>query len=216
MPQPTATAILQLCLLLSAIPIQYFICQWYGTNSAERLKIIERTINFWDNFKQSYMSLDAWLDQAKIWKAKARAWYIADPLQSENPSSEGDEDNYYFAESNEIRSPKPKVVKFSVGQVIVHRIFGYSGVIIGWDVKAKAPAEWLNQKYREDKEEMGTSWRLSDEHPHVAGQLYLWIGGTFPTTGYLLTGQRNRTYLQNMFQRMRSPLLQDCRFTILI
>jgi len=30
---------------------------------------------------------------------------------------------------------------------MVHKRFGYSGVIVGWDVKAKAPEEWLQREY---------------------------------------------------------------------
>uniref|UniRef100_A0A8C4W390 Hemimethylated DNA-binding domain-containing protein n=1 Tax=Gopherus evgoodei TaxID=1825980 RepID=A0A8C4W390_9SAUR len=55
-------------------------------------------------------------------------------------------------ESTHIHSPKPESVQFNVGQVIVHRRFGYSGVIVGWDVKARAPEEWLQHKYPPDKQ----------------------------------------------------------------
>ncbi|XP_053879859.1 uncharacterized protein LOC128834790 isoform X2 [Malaclemys terrapin pileata] len=58
----------------------------------------------------------------------------------------------YFAESTHIHSPKPESVQFNVGQVIIHRRFGYSGVIVGWDVKARAPEEWLQHKYPPEKQ----------------------------------------------------------------
>ena len=43
----------------------------------------------------------------------------------------------YFANSPIPRDPRPKSVKYYVGQVIQHRQFGYHGVIIGWDEVTK-------------------------------------------------------------------------------
>ena len=39
----------------------------------------------------------------------------------------------YQTGSYEIRSPKPLDVQFRVGQVVRHKIWGYRGVIVGWD-----------------------------------------------------------------------------------
>lgn len=39
--------------------------------------------------------------------------------------------------SPEPRSPRQSHVKFRVGQVMRHKKWGYRGIIIGWDVKAK-------------------------------------------------------------------------------
>jgi len=35
------------------------------------------------------------------------------------------------------RTPRPKHVKFQVGQVIRHKLWNYRGVIIGWDKRLK-------------------------------------------------------------------------------
>lgn len=43
----------------------------------------------------------------------------------------------YFGSSIEPRSPRPSNVAYRVGQVIQHKRWGYRGVIIGWDTKAK-------------------------------------------------------------------------------
>ncbi|KAM6081451.1 F-box only protein 21-like isoform 2-T2 [Chlamydotis macqueenii] len=81
-----------------------------------------------------------------------RNWYSGE----ENPKivNNGVEIHSYFAESTHVRSPKPEYIQFSVGQVIVHKRFGYSGVIVGWDVKAQAPEEWLQHKYPPAKQDL--------------------------------------------------------------
>ncbi|NXG51597.1 FBX21 protein, partial [Psilopogon haemacephalus] len=170
MPHISAAAALQICAVLSAFPAQYFISQWYGTDSAQRILLTERlVITSWSSFTKSCLSLDAWADCLKLWLSKTRRqiilklsfyrtclivellilhfrnWYYG-----EKKAKSGDteaETHSYFAESTHVRSPKPESIQFSVGQVIVHKRFGYSGVIIGWDVKADTPEEWLRHKY---------------------------------------------------------------------
>ncbi|NXG86194.1 FBX21 protein, partial [Stercorarius parasiticus] len=166
MPHINAAAALQICVLLSALPAQYFISQWYGTDSVQRIQITERLIiASWSSFTKSYFSLDAWADRLKLWLSKTRTclsvgllilrfrnWYYG-----EKKTKIGDneaETHSYFAESSHVRSPKPEYIQFSVGQVIVHKRFGYSGVIVGWDVKAKAPEEWLRHKYPPAKQDL--------------------------------------------------------------
>ncbi|NWJ01680.1 FBX21 protein, partial [Crypturellus undulatus] len=141
-----AAALLQLGMLLSALPTQYFISQWYGADSAQRIQTMERLIIvWWSNFTKSFLSLDAWTDHLKFWLSKTRNWYYG---EKKIESGENEETAHsYFAESTYVRSPKPESVRFSVGQVIIHKRLGYSGVIVGWDVKAKAPEEWLQNKY---------------------------------------------------------------------
>ncbi|NXO50546.1 FBX21 protein, partial [Aramus guarauna] len=189
MPHISAAAALQICVLLSALPAQYFISQWYGTDSAQRIQITKRLIiASWSSFTKSYLSVDAWADRLKLWLSKTRQgegsktergkvvntikngrrlrqhivlWHqqVADWnwYYGEKKTKIGDneaETHSYFAESTHIRSPKPEYIQFSVGQVIVHKIFGYSGVIVGWDVKAKAPEEWLQDKYSPAKQDL--------------------------------------------------------------
>ncbi len=48
----------------------------------------------------------------------------------------------YFAQSAEVRDPKPPHVRLRVGQVVRHKLWGYHGVVIGWDQTAKAPENW--------------------------------------------------------------------------
>jgi len=46
--------------------------------------------------------------------------------------------------SVEVRSPRPDHVKYRVGQVIQHKLFGYRGVIIGWDAAAKVSKTFVS------------------------------------------------------------------------
>ncbi|NXN25681.1 FBX21 protein, partial [Nycticryphes semicollaris] len=166
MPHMGAAVALQICVLLSAIPAQYFISQRYGTDSAQRIQITERLIiASWSSFTNTYLSLDTWADRLKLWLSKTRTCLNAGLLilrfrnwyYGEKETKIGDneaETHSYFAESNHVRSPKPEYIRFSVGQVIVHRRLGYSGVIIGWDGKAKAPEEWLQHKYPPAKQDL--------------------------------------------------------------
>ena len=48
------------------------------------------------------------------------------------------EKNGFFAQGPETRDPKNPSVIYRVGQVVEHKRWKYHGVIIGWDVKAKA------------------------------------------------------------------------------
>lgn len=43
----------------------------------------------------------------------------------------------FFASSPKPRFLHPPTVKWRLGQVVRHKILGYRGVIIGWDIKAK-------------------------------------------------------------------------------
>ncbi|NWW02663.1 FBX21 protein, partial [Oreocharis arfaki] len=184
MPHINAAAALQISMLLFALPAQYFISQWYGTDSAERIQITERLIiASWSISTRSYLSLDAWADRLKLWLSKTsiplgiinlqiitktlllkpcldvellilhfRNWYYG-----ENKTESGDNEaklHSYFTESTHVHSPKPEYIKFRVGQVIIHRRFGYSGVIVGWDVKANTPEERLQPRYPPVKQDL--------------------------------------------------------------
>lgn len=69
-------------------------------------------------------------------------WY---PLDDDNPLGECpavEVWNYRSPQGTFGMSPKPRLdhpkeVKWRIGQVVRHHNFGYKGVIIGWDLKAK-------------------------------------------------------------------------------
>ncbi|NXV70291.1 FBX21 protein, partial [Molothrus ater] len=166
MPHINAAAALQISMLLFALPAQYFISQWYGTDSAERIQITERLIiASWSISTRSYLSLDAWADGLKLWLSKTRTCLYVELLilhfrnwyYGENKTKSGANEaklHSYLAESARVHSPKPEYIKFCVGQVIIHRRFGYSGVIVGWDVKANTPEEQLQSRYPPVKQDL--------------------------------------------------------------
>ncbi|NXX27859.1 FBX21 protein, partial [Nicator chloris] len=166
MPRINAAAALQISVLIFALPAQYFISQWYGTDSAERIQITERLIiASWSISTRSYLSPDAWADCLKLWLSKTRTCLYVELLilhfrnwyYGENRTKSGDNEAKppsHFAESTHVHSPKPEYIKFHVGQVIIHRRFGYSGVIVGWDVKANTPEEQLQPRYSPVKQDL--------------------------------------------------------------
>ncbi|XP_067882920.1 uncharacterized protein si:dkey-261l7.2 isoform X2 [Heterodontus francisci] len=126
MPQLTAAAALQIGLLLSALPAQYILSRWSGSDSTQRIQASRRSIQ------------------------------NEDPL-GESPAVEVfllKEKDGYFADSPEPRSPRPPYVKYRVGQVFRHEQDGYLGVIVGWDEKARAPEDWLNQRYPSNMQDL--------------------------------------------------------------
>ncbi|NXM17988.1 FBX21 protein, partial [Ploceus nigricollis] len=174
MPHINAAAALQISMLFFALPAQYLISHWYGTDSAERIQITERLIiASWSISARSYLSLDAWADCLKLWLSKTRKvcygrtskelvcmliifhfrnWYYGEN-KTKSSDNEG-KPHSYLAESTHVHSPKPEYIKFRVGQVIIHRRFGYSGVIVGWDAKANTPEEQLQPKYPSVKQDL--------------------------------------------------------------
>ncbi|NXU96868.1 FBX21 protein, partial [Cettia cetti] len=166
MPHINAAAALQVSVLLFALPAQYFISQWYRTDSAERIQATERLIiASWSISTRSYLSPDVWADRLKLWVSKARTCLYVELLilhfrnwyYGENKTKSGENEgkpHSYFSESTHVHSPKPEYIKFHVGQVIIHRRFGYSGVIVGWDVKANTPEEQLQPRYSPVKQDL--------------------------------------------------------------
>ncbi|XP_065587003.1 F-box only protein 21-like [Cyrtonyx montezumae] len=150
MPHISAAAALQICALLAALPAQYYISQWDGTGPAQGIRMTKRVIACGSSFTKSYLSLDPWADHLELWLSKMRNWYYGEKKSANNEA----ENHSYFAASSHVHSPKPESIQFSVGQVVVHKRFGYSGVIVGWDVKARAPEEWLQRKYPQEKQDV--------------------------------------------------------------
>jgi len=60
--------------------------------------------------------------------------------------------NDLFGGSDEPRDPRSPYIKYRVGQVVVHRIHNYRGVIVAWDEKARAPEWWLKKVHKGNKE----------------------------------------------------------------
>ncbi|CAF1055931.1 unnamed protein product [Rotaria sordida] len=149
-------ALLQFGLLLLAVPLQYFILMKWSSKDIEQTQAITKITN---QIKQvfHYLSPTTWFN-----------WFISfvieiplgfNPLLHKRTWKRGMEspatevyymrEKYgYFATSPAIRSSRSEYVKFRVGQVIRHKIYGYRAVIIGWDEIASAPDQWLDEHHQ--------------------------------------------------------------------
>ncbi|KAJ1358369.1 hypothetical protein KIN20_016784 [Parelaphostrongylus tenuis] len=56
-----------------------------------------------------------------------------------------------YGSSLQVRERSPNV-RWRIGQVIKHKALGYRGVIIGWDLKAKASAKFIEKVHKGNKE----------------------------------------------------------------
>ncbi|MEQ2171252.1 hypothetical protein GOODEAATRI_008752 [Goodea atripinnis] len=60
MPHLNAAAALQIALLLSAVPAQYFITRWSGSTAAQRFHATTRLLRIWKQWRASYLNATAW------------------------------------------------------------------------------------------------------------------------------------------------------------
>ncbi|XP_065353985.1 uncharacterized protein LOC135948567 [Cloeon dipterum] len=58
----------------------------------------------------------------------------------------------FFGQSPDVRQYRPDYLKLRIGQVVQVEQFQNPGVIISWDLYARAPEDWLAEKYGHDKE----------------------------------------------------------------
>ncbi|CAH1798520.1 unnamed protein product, partial [Owenia fusiformis] len=158
MPQLDRWAVLQLSLLILAVPAQYMISKYMDSPSTERSQALRKILSSALELRNKYFTWKSW-----------EKWYrqIVQNLRAKSPSFKGNADDEgespaievmkyrdpkgHFADSPEPRRPRPPEVKYRVGQVIKHKIWGYRGVIIGWDPKARAPEEWLQANHPPNK-----------------------------------------------------------------
>ncbi|KAJ8409682.1 hypothetical protein AAFF_G00217410 [Aldrovandia affinis] len=164
MPQITAVAVLQIALLLLALPAQYLISKWNGSNPTQRHRATQRLIGAWNDFRKSYLNLAVWTDWLEQWISKF-TFYAEDAEddQGESPALEvlmHDNDQGYFGASKEVRSPRPPYVLHRVGQVVMEKRNHMVGVIVSWDHRLKAPPEWIKKMYSESELQM------AEDSPH--------------------------------------------------
>ncbi|XP_063079507.1 uncharacterized protein si:dkey-261l7.2 [Engraulis encrasicolus] len=155
MPQITATTILQLTLLLSALPAQFLIAKWTSGSAAERSNAIKSILGAWDNLSASYLNVDAWAEWAMS--------FVPSILLSNNEEEDIDDgsppleellqdnDLGFFGASKELRRPRPAYVLHRVGQVVRETQNHMVGVIVAWDAELKAPASWIKKRYSESE-----------------------------------------------------------------
>lgn len=188
---PLRREVVQLCLLLLSVPVQYLISGNIGT---ERLKVLPQVKHLQD----VWFTLQSW----NIKWLQHASWMLRVVIQPDDfTSTHADESpaievlKYrekagYFATSLEVRNKRPLHLHYRIGQVVRHRTLGYKGVIVGWDLQAKAPESWLQHQYGSSK--ALRSW------PHYA---VLVDGGD-------LTGSRVTYVVQKQLELMKNTEVQ--------
>ncbi|KFM60948.1 hypothetical protein X975_01775, partial [Stegodyphus mimosarum] len=138
--------------LFSCVPLQYILVQNWGNTESSRAYAINRFINRLVEFRDRYLVFNSW----KRWLFQLLKIGYFFPL-TDDPDDVGEspaievmkykQKNGFFAFSPEPRTYRSPEVKFRVGQVVIHKNWKYRGVVIGWDEKAKAPEEWLDNMH---------------------------------------------------------------------
>ncbi|XP_036941928.1 si:dkey-261l7.2 [Acanthopagrus latus] len=150
MPQLSAAAVLQLVLLLSAVPAQYFISRWSGTTAAQRFHATTRLLKMWKDWRTFF---DVWMDWASQQMSKVQS--LLGLAQDEDMLQQSlaleamvyDNDQGFFGASKTARSPRPPYVFLRVGEVVMERNGNLVGVVVSWDPEMRAPQEWVDRVY---------------------------------------------------------------------
>ena len=152
-------------LILLSVPLQYYVVHLWGSNEISRTYEISKMVTQFNDLKSRWLRVEPWrewcsdilLKMASATSNSEPDQPIADEDNGESPAVEVlkyRDKNGHFGQSMEPRDPRPPHVKFRVGQVVKHKLWGYHGVIIGWDLEARAPEQWLKSMHGEN-----TEWR---------------------------------------------------------
>lgn len=153
MPQLTATALLQLVLLMSAVPAQYYISQWYGSTAAQRFHATSRLLRIWKDLRSSYLNVSAWVEWSNQLLNRVLFYFgfVTDQEETLNiPALEQmilDNDKGYFGASKTVRKPRPPYVFLRVGEVVMETKGHMVGVVVSWDPELRAPTEWIDRMH---------------------------------------------------------------------
>ncbi|KAL2082423.1 hypothetical protein ACEWY4_022241 [Coilia grayii] len=157
MPQITTATILQLTLLLSALPAQFLIAKWTSGSAAERYDAIKSLLGAWNDLRSSYLNVSAWAEWAMSWVPKVTLLDNSeegDNVEDGSPPLEEllqDNDLGFFGASKDPRSPRPAYVLHRVGQVVSEKQNHMVGVIVGWDAELRAPSKWIKKRYSDSE-----------------------------------------------------------------
>ncbi|XP_076016309.1 uncharacterized protein LOC143008432 isoform X2 [Genypterus blacodes] len=149
MPQLSPTAVLQVLLLLSAVPAQYLIARWSGPTAAQRFHATTRMIRIWKELRSSYLNSTAWMDWANQQIADVKS--LMGFGQMEENAGEFvesmlfDNNQGFFGASKAVRSPRPPFVFLRVGDVVMENQGHMLGVVVSWDSELQAPPEWVSR-----------------------------------------------------------------------
>jgi len=148
----TRRHLLQLLLLISVVPVQYFITR--SSSETSRTYELQNVLTGLSQLKTKYFNISYWTKLCTnllgVWTGRESATTTPMPETITTGQQLG-----MYGTSMDVRSPRPPFVKYRIGQVVRHKSWKYRGVIVGWDEEAKAPDSWLNEMHPKDKPE----WR---------------------------------------------------------
>ncbi|XP_043962440.1 uncharacterized protein si:dkey-261l7.2 isoform X2 [Gambusia affinis] len=151
MPQLGPAAALQIALLLSAVPAQYYISRWCGSTAAQRYHATTRLLRIWKQWRTSYLNASAWSDWTNQQLSKVKSLVgLGQEEEQVSPPIETmifDNDHGFFGASKAVRSPRPPFVFLRVGEVVMERKGHMIGVVVSWDEELRAPQEWVDRMY---------------------------------------------------------------------
>jgi len=155
----TGMQALQMTLVILALPVQYYIVKYSGNmyNDRELLRIIngvkslsdvkqwqiwvcQNVVSQYSQFVPGSQKLCNEVDMRKGYFETQPESIAVEVMQFKEPEG-------HFAFSPEPRDKRPPNVRFRVGQVIKHKVYGYTGVIVGWDTTTKAPKTWIQDMH---------------------------------------------------------------------
>jgi len=149
----------QFAVIVMCVPLQMFLSGYMGSTETSRTHAISQVVSQFKEMRDSWLRLDSWRNWcSRVLRLKLQD--IFDPYGLDDPNGEcpakevfmfRDKDGY-FGQSIEPRDTRPPHVTFRVGQVIKHKRWGYRGVIIGWDLRARAPDQWLREMHKKEPE----------------------------------------------------------------
>jgi len=147
---------LQFAAVLLCVPLQLLVTNYMGSTESNRTYAISQLVTQMSSIRETWLRVEPW----KQWCQRLLTLRIKDLVDLHNfghldPNGESpavevfrfrDKDGY-FGQSPDPRFTRPPHMEFRVGQVVKHKKWGYRGVIIGWDLEARAPQDWLKEMH---------------------------------------------------------------------
>ncbi|XP_034435957.1 uncharacterized protein si:dkey-261l7.2 isoform X3 [Hippoglossus hippoglossus] len=189
MPQMSTATVLQIALLLSAVPAQYLISRWSGSSAVQRYHATTRLLRIWKEWRGSYLNGTAWMDWANQHMSNVMSLVGLEQEETSAPPPVETllygNDQGFFGASTEVRSPRPPFVFLRVGEVVMERKGHMVGVVVSWDPELRAPLEWIKRMYS------GPEGTTAEKTPHYK-VLFSGPGATSLLVAYLPQTQLER------------------------
>jgi len=165
---PVGREQLQFAAVLLCVPLQLLLTTYMGSTESNRTYAISQLVSQMSSIRETWLRVEPW----KQWCQRLLTLRIKDLVDlhtyghldpnGESPAVEvfrfRDKDGY-FGQSPEPRFTRPPHLQFRVGQVVKHKKWGYRGVIIGWDLEARAPQDWLSEMHKNNP-----AWRTQPNY----------------------------------------------------